>query len=209
MPSSMCWPCEDSRQRTSVCGSSANQSMRSPMFQTPAWLIQPPRFVDDATSGETVTTRFGDLGIGAREVDEEAPERLLRRGAARVHAPDVARHGARLRDAAAGRAAAARPRRRQSSASGVPAAERRPRVGDVGAELLGELRPLLVRHERGVVGRMPLRRQPARLDRVGEDHGRAVAQLVGAPEGVEQVGEVVPAEIGDGGRDLGVVELAR
>ena len=56
IPSSMCWPCSDCRQRTSVSLSSANQSMRSPRFQTPARLIQPPRFVDDATSGLTVTT---------------------------------------------------------------------------------------------------------------------------------------------------------
>ena len=117
-----CWPCEDSRQRMSVCGSSANQSMRSPMFHTPAWLIQPPRFVDEATSGETVTTRAATSGVGAREVDEEASERLLGRGAARVHTADVARHGARLAQTAAGRDGAAPPPRRQSSASGVPGA---------------------------------------------------------------------------------------
>ena len=56
IPSSMCRPCSVSRQRTSVSVSSANQSIRSPRCQIPPRLIQPPRFVDDATSGLTVTT---------------------------------------------------------------------------------------------------------------------------------------------------------
>src|SRR5262249_51838774 len=55
-------PCDVSRQRSSVLGSSANQSMRSPTFQTPTLLIQPPRFVDDATSGLTVTMRSATAG---------------------------------------------------------------------------------------------------------------------------------------------------
>ena len=53
-----------------------------------------------------------------------------------------------------------------------------------------------------------LRRQAARLDRVREDHGRAVAGLIGAAERVEEVGQVVPAEVADRGHHLVVVELA-
>ena len=111
------------------------------MFQTPARLIQPPRFVDDATSGLTVTTCLATLGCGAREVDEEAPERLLRRGRARVRPPDVGRDGRAARLTGSGRAAAARPRRRAELGLGRAGRERRPRVAGVGAELAARAAP--------------------------------------------------------------------
>ena len=74
IPSSMCWPWADSRQRMSVSVSSANQSMRSPGFQTPARLIHPPRFVEEATSGETVTTRAAASGAAWARSTKKRPK---------------------------------------------------------------------------------------------------------------------------------------
>ena len=175
MPSSMCWPCDDSRQRTSVCGV-VGEPVDALAHVPDAGVVDPAAQVRRRGDvGGDRDDALGDLRIGAREVDEEAPERLLRRGAAGVHAADVARHGARLGD---GQRLAPQPLGRLAAELGLGRArgERRPRIGDVGAELGGQLRPLLVRHQRGVVGRMPLRRQPARLDRVREDHRRPVAR---------------------------------
>ena len=49
---------------------------------------------------------------------------------------------------------------------------------------------------------MALGGQAPGLDRVGEDDGRTVLDLIGAAEGVEQVGEVVAAEVAHGGAEL-------
>ena len=73
MPSSMCWPCRVSRQRTSVSVSSPNQSMRSPRAQIPARLIQPPRLVDEATSGLTVTMRAATSGASCERSTSTRP----------------------------------------------------------------------------------------------------------------------------------------
>ena len=124
-PSSMCWPCSCSRQWTSVSLSSANQSIRSPRCQMPARLIQPPRLVDDATSGLTVTTCARHLGRARgrgrrRSGRTPAGSRRCPRGAL----PTSAGPAARLRRA---RAPAARRRSRargeQPPASAEPSAK--------------------------------------------------------------------------------------
>jgi hypothetical protein len=51
-----------------------------------------------------------------------------------------------------------------------------------------------------------LDRQPPALDRVGQDHGRPVGGGVRLPEGGEQVGQVVAAEVADRRVDLRVLE---
>ena len=115
------------RRRTSRCARRRTRRRR--------WLIQPPRLVEEATSGLTVTTRAADLGGVVGEVDEEAAERLLGRDASRCASrPSVGRDRRAARAAATGsrsqprrgRARTARPRR-------VPGGERRPRVVGVGA----------------------------------------------------------------------------
>jgi len=58
----MCCPLGDSRQCRIVSLSSANQSVRSPEDHAPTLLTQPPRFVDEVTSGVTVTTRRAASG---------------------------------------------------------------------------------------------------------------------------------------------------
>ena len=170
----------DSRQRTSVSVSSANQSMRSPRFHTPTRLIQPPRFVEDATSGLTVTTCSATLGrrVGAgRRRSARTPAGSTRRP--RGRGPRSAGTPRRPAAGAARRARAARRRARHSAASGEPGAKPRPRIVGVGAELAGELRPLRVAQQRRVVARVALGRQPPGLDRVGEDHRRPVVIGVG------------------------------
>ena len=53
--------------------SSANQSIRSPMLQMPALLIQPPRLVDVPTSGLTVTTRSATSGASRARSTKKRP----------------------------------------------------------------------------------------------------------------------------------------
>jgi hypothetical protein len=55
---------------------------------------------------------------------------------------------------------------------------------------------------------MALGGQPPALDRVGEDDGGAVAHGIRLPVAVEQRGEVVAAEVAEGGQQLGVAEAA-
>ncbi len=62
MPSSRCCPVGRSRQCRIVSGSSANQSTRSRADHTPTLFTQPPRFVDELTSGQSVTTRAAASG---------------------------------------------------------------------------------------------------------------------------------------------------
>src|SRR5215216_5500102 len=61
-------------QWTSVCESSANQSRRSPTDQMPALLIQPPRLVELATSGLTVTTRSATSGASCTRSTKKRPK---------------------------------------------------------------------------------------------------------------------------------------
>ena len=104
----------------------------------------------------------GDLGRGVREVDEEAPEApAASRPLPACARPRSARHRRRLGLAAAARAPAARRARRQSSASGVPAANARPRVARRSApSSAASSCPLLGGEQRRVVGRDALGRQP-------------------------------------------------
>ena len=113
--------------------SSANQSIRSPRCQIPT-SVDPAAEV--RRGGDVRADRDdvrGDLGRGVREVDEEAAERLLGRGAAAVGAAEVGRGAgaARQLDRLA-RAAGRRPPR-HSSRLGRAVGEPRPRVGRVGA----------------------------------------------------------------------------
>src|SRR4051812_5282512 len=62
MPNSMCWPVGASDHLRTLSVSSANQSRRSLTDHTPVLLIQPPKLVDDATSGLHVTNRALALG---------------------------------------------------------------------------------------------------------------------------------------------------
>ena len=75
----------------------------------------------------------------------------------------------------------------------------------VRAELGRELRELLGRQQRGVVLRVALDRQRPALDRVGEHHRRPVV-LHGAV-GVDQLAEVMTAEVPEARPQLRIVEL--
>ena len=174
----------------------------------PAWLIQPPRLVEEATSGLTVTTCSTTSGAAWPRSTKKRPNDCW------VEVSPMCARPTSLGGAGAVRGGGVSRSRRcaassQSSASGRPGGEGRPRVGAVGAELGGELLPLLDREQRGVVGRVALRRQRPGLDRVGEHDRRAVGRLVGLAEGVEQVGEVVAAEVPQRGRGLGVGDLGQ
>ena len=73
MPSSTCWPAAVSRHRMTRSRSSANQSARPAMDHTPVLLIQPPRFVDVATSGLSVTTWSATSGCARCRSDRNRP----------------------------------------------------------------------------------------------------------------------------------------
>ncbi len=206
IPSSMCWPCSFSRQRTSVSESSANQSMRSPACQTPTRLIQPPRLVDEATSGLTVTTRFAISGAPWARSTKKRPKACWVEAVPACSCPSSAGTSSVGTGVTAGRSSRAAARR-QSSLLGAAVREGRPRIVGVGAEVGGEVAPLLVAEERRVVAGMALGRQAPGLDRVGEDHRRAVDHLVGGGERVEQHRQVVAAEVAEREQQLVVVEV--
>ena len=139
-----------------------------------------------ATSGLTVTTRSATSGAVRVELAEQPPERLLGRDPAPVGAAEVGGHG-RRGAAASGRPlqalAPSRAQSRPSSESGAKVAHgssgSQPRRSASAAHLLGG-------EERGVVGRVALGRQPPALERVGEDHDRAVGDRVRLAVGVER-----------------------
>ena len=66
MPSSMCWPAGDCRQRSRR--SSPRKSTASAGANTPILLIQPPRLVDTLTSGDVVTMRSATPATSPRRV---------------------------------------------------------------------------------------------------------------------------------------------
>jgi Lrp/AsnC family transcriptional regulator, leucine-responsive regulatory protein len=136
----------------------------------------------------------GDVRRVVREVDEEAAERLLGRRPSAVGAADVGRH---RRDGPHVDRRALQPRRRLVAQRGLRRARReaRPRDARVRAEHGREPLPLVDGQQRRVVGRVALRREPPRLDRVGEDHRRPLRLGVRGGERVEQRGEVVAAEV--------------
>ncbi len=208
MPSSTCWPWSDSRQRTSVSVSSANQSMRSPTRRCPTLLIQPPRLVEVPTSGETVTARAATSGASRSRSTQKRPNACWvdSRPGARGRATPAPR--AARRRAPAARSSRA-PARSHSSASGEPAANDAHGSSGSAPSRGAELGELLVGEQRRVVGGMALGRQPPALDRVGEDDARAVADGVGLAVAVDQRREVVAAEVAERGQQLALVEARR
>src|SRR5215216_5842144 len=203
-------PWSDSRQRTSVSVSSANQSIRSPIEKIPALLIQPPRLVDVPTSGETVTTRSATSGASRARSTKKRPKacwvdslpRCPRPRSGGTRGGSTAKNGGlHPLEPAGGRGAQLGGR----AARG----ERRPRIVRVGAELLGERLVLSLVEQRGVVRRMALGRQRPALDGVREDDAGTVVDGVGVAVAVEQRAEVVAAQVAEGSQQLGVVEVAR
>ena len=151
---------------------------------------------------------LGDGGRLAREVDEEAAERLLRGLRAAVLAAEVGRDRGRL-DGEQRLGALQPPGGRGAQLRGRAAGrERCPRIGRVGADLRREGGVLLVVEQRGVVGGVPLGGQRPALDRVREDHGRPVADRIGLAVAVEQRAEVVAAEVAERRQQRRVVEPA-
>ena len=70
----MRWPCLD-RASAPACSCHRRTSRRvRRSTRLPTWSIQPPRFVELATSGLTVTTPLATLGSGANELGEEPAE---------------------------------------------------------------------------------------------------------------------------------------
>ena len=199
MPSSMWRPWSDSRQRTSVSVSSANQSIRSPGFQMPALLIQPPRLVEVPTSGLTVTTRSATSGASRVRSTKKRPNAcwvlalpvcLRPRSGGSVGAGTAGVGSRRSRSPTVRHSSPAAPSSGWNGASGVL-----PQLG-------GQLAVLRVVEQRGVVGRVALGGQRPALDRVGEDDGRAVLDRVGLAVAVDQAREVVAAEVAEGGEQV-------
>src|SRR5215210_7833209 len=192
MPSSMWRPPGVSCQCTRVCGSSANQSRRSPTDQIPDLLIQPPRLVELATSGLTVTTRSATSGASCTRSTKKRPNACCVDSLPRCFRPS-----------AGGTSGGGR-----RGGLALPAAwvERGPRVVSVRAERIRELGELLDGEERRVVLRMPLDRERPALDRVGEDHGRAI--VLHRPVRLDQLADVVAAEIAEGAPQLVVGQVA-
>ena len=172
MPSSMWRPPGVSCQCTSVCGSSANQSRRSPTDQMPDLLIQPPRLVERPRRGSPsprAPRPPAPRARGRRRSGRKPAASTPSRGAS---APARAVHRAAFAAAAHGRAPSPRPPpARPPRCRGEP--PRGPRGRFRAARELGEL---VLREQRRMVLRVALDRQRPALDRVGEDHGRAVAR---------------------------------
>ena len=139
----------------------------------PALLIQPPRFVEVPTSGETVTTRSATSGASRTRSTKKRPNACCVDARPVCSRPRPAgTSGGGATNFGGGRSSR-RPVAAHSSASALPSAKPRPRIARVGPELAGEVGVLLVVQQRGVVGRVALGRQRPALDRVREDDGRA------------------------------------
>ena len=106
MPNSMWRPPVVSCQCTSVCGSSANQSRRSPTDQMPDLLIQPPRLVELATSGLTVTTRSATSGASCTRSTKKRPNACCVDSLPRCVRPSVAGTSGGVRGSGSSRASA-------------------------------------------------------------------------------------------------------
>ena len=183
MPSSRCWPSGRSRQCRMVSGSSANQSTRSRADHTPTLFTQPPRLVDDETSGASVTTRFAASGAVRVRSSRVRPSAAWVVACPPGVAADVGGqlgHGVR-RD---GRAAEAIGGVAAQRRGGRRCREAGPGLVGGRADLLGQLAPLLGGEQRGVVLRVALRGQAVALDRVREEHGRA-----GVVDGFERLAQ--------------------
>ena len=171
-PSSRCWPPGRSRQCRIVSGSSANQSTRSRADHTPTLFTQPPRFVDDETSGHSVTTRAAASGAERVRSSRARPSAAwvvaCPPGVRPMSVGSSTARGGRHGVAASRRAAAAHSRacggRREAAPTGCP----------VDARAARPARPSVraVSSEEWFCG-WPSRGQAVALDRVGEDHRRA------------------------------------
>ncbi len=204
MPSSRCCPSGRSRQCRIVSGSSANQSTRSRADQTPTLFTQPPRLVEELTSGHSVTTRRAASGADRVRSSSARPS------AAWVVAVPL---GVRPMSVGTDGAAAGRTgsRRSRSATCGAQPGRRgavgepRPRGRRIGAGALRELAELGVGELRGVVLRVPLAGQPVALHGVGEDHRGAA--VVDRRERLAERGQVVPAQVAHRGVQGRVVQL--
>ena len=119
IPSSMWRPPGVSCQWTSVWESSANQSRRSPTDQMPDLLIQPPRFVELATSGLTVTTRSATSGASCTRSTKKRPKACWVDSCPRCLRPSEAGTAGGVRGFGSSRASAAAAAAARS-ASGLP-----------------------------------------------------------------------------------------
>ena len=147
---------------------------------------------------------LGHLAGLVDEIYEEAAEGLLSGSGAAVLSPELGRNGGRR--PRLGLVARERGGRRGAQLSlGARWVERRPGLVGVGAEHLGQLDHLVARQQRGMVLGMALDRQRPALDRVGEDHRRAVR--LDGPVGLDQLGRVVAAEVAHRRAQLGVGQL--
>ncbi len=147
---------------------------------------------------------LGHLGRVVHQVHEEAAEGLLGRFAPAVGAAQARRHGRRRRGL---RLVASERGGRGGAQLGLAAArvEAGPGIVGVRVEGGGELQHLVARQQRRMVLGVALDRQRPALDRVGEHDRRPV--VLGAPVGVDQRAEVVPAEVAQAGAQLAVVEI--
>ena len=192
------------------------RSRRSPSgAKTPRLLIQPPRLVEIATSGDGGDESARRPRDAARGRRSDAAERLLGRGPAAARPPSSVGHRHRRSAAAAG--GPARSARRAAAGADAPGGRvrveagptRRARSGRAPARSASIWSPV---RQRGVVQRVAGDRQAPALDRVGEDDARPVGLRVAArrsassssprswpPRSADQAGQVV----------VGVVARAR
>ena len=151
------------RRRTSPAGRRATRR--------PTLFTQPPRLVDELTSGLTVTTRAPTSGAARLRSSRVRPSAawvvalpcgVRPRSAGTAGLSTVDTGGRRSRPAAA----ASRP------AGALSAGKPGPRVGRVEPEPVGQRGQLAGGQQRGMVLRVPLDGQPVPLERVRDDHRR-------------------------------------
>ena len=155
--------------------------------------MKPPRLVDVDTSGATVTSRSATPSTRARSSSTRPKPAWVER-----------RRQVALRDRRGNRddgrvppipAVEALPRRREQDALARVGPESVPFGLRREPGLQAEPVDLVGREERGVVLWPARDLEPVALDRVGEDDGRAIVGLSRLPEGAEDVGEIVAAEV--------------
>ena len=165
----------------------------------PTRLIQPPRLVEDATSGLTVTTRCATWGAACARSVKKRPNVCWVEVAAGVLAAEL---GGRRRRGRARRVRAREAEQRRGRAAPRGSVGSNGAHGSTGRRRAprAKLLPRATGEQGRMVRRVALDRQPPGLDREGEDHGRAVEHGVGLGERVEQEREVVAAKVAEGGR---------
>ena len=178
MPSSMCCPWRDvSHLRARMISSSGSGSVSS-WCHTPTLLIQPPRFVELATSGLNGNDPLPQVGMAPGDVREHQSEHLLRRHLSAVRAVEGRRYFETCRlcpvplrhSQPLGRRAAEAARRRIR-------VETRPLLAVCHPQLSLQLRHLLFRQDHRVVLRVANGRQHPPLQRVREHDARPVGDV--------------------------------